>query len=427
MAGELHEDKQLAHVNLFIGRFFSEGTRRTYRQVVREFFQFVDNCRASEVTPRHLQTWRDSLLGRNKPSTVRYKLIIIWTLFEYLVAAGIADKNPADKKFVRLPPRSDGIAGRALSPAEVQHLLAGPDRSTVIGARDYALLYFMLMTSHRSSEVCSLRASSFTEDRGRFVLKIRVKGGWTMRRPIPKDLWDHIQHYLTLDSEMRQEIGDKDPYIFQSCSGHRPAGTSKPLSSRTVYKIVSKWARVTGVGSLSPHDLRRTAVTQALNLGLSYRQVQMMTGHRDPKTVMIYDHARKSLEQDPANFISYETGKRSPAMFARWKRRPLKRAGKDGCQTDEALYAVLVRSVRVRGKPRQKVVKYLGSIRRSEIGNPEERMNFWLTIERELKDIKVEEGPYKKIINTLSKVVPLPTEREVADALNGTNSRPQKT
>jgi integrase len=29
-------------------------------------------------------------------------------------------------------------------------------------------------------------------------------------------------------------------------------------------------------GGLSPHDLRRTAITRALGSGLTYRQVQMM-------------------------------------------------------------------------------------------------------------------------------------------------------
>ncbi len=52
--------------------------------------------------------------------------------------------------------------------------------------------------------------------------------------------------------------------------------------------------------------LRRTAITKALDQGLSYRQVQMMSGHRDPKTVMRYDRGRENLEQNAVNFISYD-------------------------------------------------------------------------------------------------------------------------
>ena len=51
-------------------------------------------------------------------------------------------------------------------------------------------------------------------------------------------------------------------------------------------------------------------------------------------------------------------------------------------------------------------------------------MSFWLNVEHKLKDMKVEDALYKKIINTFSKVVPLPTEREVADALASDISLP---
>jgi integrase len=58
--------------------------------------------------------------------------------------------------------------------------------------------------------------------------------------------------------------------------------------------------------NFSPHDLRRTAITRAPESGLTYRQVQMMSKHRDPKTVMRYDHGRENLEQNAVNFIVHE-------------------------------------------------------------------------------------------------------------------------
>jgi integrase len=60
------------------------------------------------------------------------------------------------------------------------------------------------------------------------------------------------------------------------------------------------------LGDLSPHDLRRTAITKTLESGLSYRQVQMMSKHKDPKTVMRYDHGREDLEQNAVNFLGYD-------------------------------------------------------------------------------------------------------------------------
>jgi hypothetical protein len=34
--------------------------------------------------------------------------------------------------------------------------------------------------------------------------------------------------------------------------------------------------------------------------------VQAMSGHRDPRTVMRYDHNRFELEQNAINFLNYE-------------------------------------------------------------------------------------------------------------------------
>jgi integrase len=69
---------------------------------------------------------------------------------------------------------------------------------------------------------------------------------------------------------------------------------------------VKRWADYSRTGDLSPHDLRRTAITWALESGLGYRQVQMMSKHRDQKTVMRYDQGRENLDQNVVNFLVYD-------------------------------------------------------------------------------------------------------------------------
>ena len=71
-------------------------------------------------------------------------------------------------------------------------------------------------------------------------------------------------------------------------------------------KIVKKYAEFAGLGDLSPHDLRRTAITRALDQGFSIREVQMMSGHKDTRSLMKYDHSRENLEKNPVNKLSYE-------------------------------------------------------------------------------------------------------------------------
>ena len=72
-----------------------------------------------------------------------------------------------------------------------------------------------------------------------------------------------------------------------------------------IQKLVGKWGRFTGVGHVTPHDLRRTVVIKLLNDGHSYREVQMVTKHKDPKTIMRYDHARENLDNSPVNTLDW--------------------------------------------------------------------------------------------------------------------------
>ena len=46
--------------------------------------------------------------------------------------------------------------------------------------------------------------------------------------------------------------------------------------------------------------------TLPLNDGHTYREVQMVTKHKDPKTIMRYDHARENLDGSPVNSLSWD-------------------------------------------------------------------------------------------------------------------------
>jgi integrase len=199
-------------------------------------------------------------------------------------------------------------AGHALTTKEVRYLLSGPDREKPEGARDNALMLVMLRLSLRVSEVCSLRASSIKWSHGRWTLRHKVKGGREEVWPLPKDVKEAIDDYLRLDRKRRalSHSDGEHAYLFQPHTNYRTLEFNKALSTRMAQKIVKRWADYSRLGDLSPHDLRRTAITRALDAGLSYRQVQMMSKHRDPKTVMRYDHGRENLEQNAVNFLGYD-------------------------------------------------------------------------------------------------------------------------
>jgi integrase len=135
-----------------------------------------------------------------------------------------------------------------------------------------------------------------------------VKGGREEVWPLPTDVKEAVDHYLRSDRKRRQVVHSdgEDAPLFQPRTNYRTLDFDKALSTRMVQKIVKRWADYSRLGDLSPHDLRRTAITRALDSGLSYRQVQMMSKHKDPKTVMRYDHGKENLEQNAVNFLMYD-------------------------------------------------------------------------------------------------------------------------
>ena len=300
-------------VRPFIEKSLSEETRRAYGRVIKEFFSFHRNIEPTEIKPIDVIRWRDSLIEKKKSAaTVSFKLSVVRSLFEYLKAGGFVSNNPALSKLVTPPKLSEDLRGRALTVKEVNYILACPDRRNPDGARDYAILLTLLRTSLRVAEVCSLKSSSIKWSHGRWTLKFVIKGGRMRTIPLPTEVKKAIDEYLSLDRDRRKILksdgagGGTESWIFQPISNYRTLIFDKPLSTTMVWYLTRKWGEFAGIGKVSPHDLRRTAITRALDKGLTYRQVQMMSGHKDPKIVMKYDHGRENLEQNAINFIDYD-------------------------------------------------------------------------------------------------------------------------
>jgi integrase/recombinase XerD len=293
----------------FVNKSISAETRRLYHRVIREFFAFVAFKHETLILAEDILKWRDDLMSKGrKASTVSLKLSVLRSFFEYLRAYGHVSLNPASTRLVPPPPIPEGLAGRALVSKEARHLFAGPDRGKPTGARDYAIILIMGRMSLRVGEVAALKSSSITWSHGRPILKFKVKGGRERTLPLPPDVKGAIEEYLRLDRQRRKMLntGGAEAWLFQPHTNARTLVYNKPLSTRMIGKIVKKYADYAGLGDVSPHDLRRTAITRALDQGFSIREVQMMSGHKDIRSLMKYDHGRENLEKNPVNNLHYD-------------------------------------------------------------------------------------------------------------------------
>lgn len=86
-------------------------------------------------------------------------------------------------------------------------------------------------------------------------------------------------------------------YIFS-----RPENPSVPIYPTTATAWMHKFVERHNLPPMSPHDLRHTAATLALESGANLKDVQQLLGHRDPATTMAFyagvseDRQRKTVE-----------------------------------------------------------------------------------------------------------------------------------
>jgi integrase/recombinase XerD len=74
---------------------------------------------------------------------------------------------------------------------------------------------------------------------------------------------------------------------------------------------IARKAGIAGADSISPHSLRHTFATDALNAGVSLRDLQDAMGHADPRTTRRYDRARGGLDRHPAHILATRFGARN--------------------------------------------------------------------------------------------------------------------
>jgi site-specific recombinase XerD len=78
---------------------------------------------------------------------------------------------------------------------------------------------------------------------------------------------------------------------------------SRRLTPQAIYVLLMRRAKRAGVESFSPHDLRRTFVSDLLDAGVDLATVAKMAGHSNVQTTARYDRRPEKRKQDAANLL----------------------------------------------------------------------------------------------------------------------------
>lgn len=305
------EHGRLDLVAAWLVSFASPNTRRAYGRDVAGWLSW---CATSGMEPlrarrEHVDAWLrvQELAGAAASSRAR-RLAAVASWYGWLVEEGYAERNPA-ARVTRPTVDQDDSRTVGLTREQAQALLACADvdpRPT--GARTRALVRLLLANALRVGELIALDIEDLGVARGHRTVKVHGKGGRVHVMPLALSTADAIDRYLRtrrdLDSLPAVVPGERARTpLFATASGGR-------LDQGAIWRLLRRLATDAGAeladvaGRLSPHSLRHTAITAALDAGVSLRDVQDYARHADPRTTRRYDRARHSLDRHATYAVS---------------------------------------------------------------------------------------------------------------------------
>ncbi|MCJ7543302.1 MAG: tyrosine recombinase XerC [Phycisphaerae bacterium] len=258
----------------------------------KELEQRVLAATAMEVRS-YLVVLRNSAYSK---ATVARKLAALRSFYKHLVRTGRVEASPLA---VIRTPRQDRRLPQCLDVQQVSALLEAPDASTVLGARDKAILETIYSSGLRVGELVALNV----EDLDEFSEALRIRGKGKKERLVPlgSKALEAIAHYLRLrdggtrsvasalghdKAAIRPRVGwpSRRGALFVNKAGRR-------LSDRSIRRKLLRYLQIAGINAhVSPHTLRHSFATHMLNAGADLRSVQEILGHESLSTTQIYTH-----------------------------------------------------------------------------------------------------------------------------------------
>lgn len=273
-------------------RNLTRNTQCSYRDGIRVLLRFMtDRHRidpadlmvehvTADVVRDYLQYLEQE--RKNAAATLNQRVIVIHSLFRF-VGRHVPESVERASQIQAVPLRRvDHPTVPYLEKAELDALLATPDRRRRTGQRDYALLLFLYNTGARADEAAHLTRGALELGR---PASVRILGKGRKTRLCP--LWDHTAQVL------RALLGDRlngpaETPVFLNVRGHA-------LTRFGVYAMVTRLVARTATRMpslktkrVSPHSVRHTTAVHLLRAGVDINTIRAWLGHVSLETTNRY-------------------------------------------------------------------------------------------------------------------------------------------
>jgi integrase/recombinase XerD len=259
---------------------YGDRTRTAYLADLRDFHAWCARIGIGLLAAHrgHIEAYVRALeqAGRSR-ATVARRLATLAGFYRYAVQEGALPHSPATH--IRRPSVTRDSQTLGLDREEAIRFLAAAEAAS---ARDHALACLLTLNGLRVSEACAADVVDLGVERAHRVLAVVGKGGQRTLVPLaPRTV-------RAIDAALGGRT--HGPLVVSNNGGR--------LDRHDAARIVVRLARRAGLAKhITPHSLRHTMVTLALDAGVSLRDVQDAARHTDPRTTRRYDRARHALDR----------------------------------------------------------------------------------------------------------------------------------
>ena len=230
------------------------------------------------LTPNVIRAYRSHLLEEKHcaTTTVNRRLQALRKFCAFAVQAGVMTSSPAEG--VQLVQGEGTAPATPLTAKQIEELLRGSgDVQSSLARRDTAILMLLLHTGLRVNELVELRLEDVRFDHpGTHLMVKDGRRGEVRKVPLEGELPHALYEYLLVRPNVAGEA-----CLFSSREG-------RPLSARSVQRIVSARARAVGLEGVSPQTLRRTYASRLLTITGDLALVSKRLGHHNLATTTRY-------------------------------------------------------------------------------------------------------------------------------------------
>lgn len=290
----------------------SEGSRRTMRSALNKAARMLGlsaveisgreitchYCRWANLRSKHVALIRSQLLTEYAPATVNKHLSAIrGTLRAAYRLRQMRGEDYHRAVAVESVNAEPDPAGRLLTREEIDALLRVCTKDTTpAGARDAAMIALWAVAGPRRAEIVNLDVRDYDAETG--AVKVRSRRGEQERTIyVANGAKEAMDDWLTVRGETKGPL-----FVPVHHTGKMRISRMTPQAA---YNILRKRAKETGIEHVSPHDLRRTALSNLIDK-TDLSTAQKIAGHADPKTTARYDHRGEKIKQEAAADMTVE-------------------------------------------------------------------------------------------------------------------------